>query len=231
MRRFAATPEALVPLVALAVSCAAAAAGAAEPFPSPGLYRVDIVGTDGVNAAGMTVESTTRVQGSNGNTTLTQRATGQAPVTAGVHAGNGPVTTCFKPASDPAAAYAMNQASGCHGNTDRPKTDGNSMTFDLQCPTLTQQIQSRRIDERSWELRVTTQSRGATLATAPMATVAAMGPAIAKMEERLRTGPQDAEAAAIRKQLDALRSGGGAPAAGSIHTVVHRYTKLADTCS
>jgi hypothetical protein len=231
MASFAIASRTLIRRVACSgIACMATMAFAGEPFPPSGLYRVDIVGTTGASAGGMRVESTTQTQGATGDTTVTQQATGQAPVPVGSYKGNAPVTACLKPTTDPAAAYAMQKAGGC--KPDRPKTAGDTMTFDLQCPTLTQQIQSRRIDERTWELRTITRHHAMTLANAPAATVAAMGPVIAKMEERLRAGPPAAEAAAIRQQLDMLRGGAGAPSPGSPgSTIVQKYTKVADTCS
>jgi Protein of unknown function (DUF3617) len=223
-----------VRFVALGCASLAAAAVAGEPFPLPGLYQVEMANNHVARAGEITVESATRVQGSTGNSEMTQRGTGRAPMTVGPFQGKGQMTTCFKPTNDPAAAYAAVKASGCKSN--RTKVDGDTMTFDMTCPTTTQQVHSRRIDERTWELRIDTQSLASNAANAtPAPDAVATNPVsaqlVAKMEEQIRKNPNSADAAVIRQQISALRSGAGSWTPGVSNSSILIYTKTADTCS
>jgi hypothetical protein len=209
---------------------------AGQPFPLPGLYRVDTVSTQSATAGGVTAAQTTAVQGASGDTAATQRVTGHAPVAAGTYAGKAAVTVCVKPSSDAsmaAATMASAMPGGCKPASPQPKIEGDTASFVLQCPTLDQDLQSRRIDNRTWEWRITTRFKNTGAATMPPATAAAMAPVIAQMEDKLRKTPPGPEAEGLRQSLNALRGQNNASAmpSGSANTSVQRYTKLADTCS
>lgn len=207
------------------------AALAGQPFPTPGLYRVDMVGTQSASAGGTTASQQTTVQGATGNTTATQRVTGLPAVAAGTYAGKAPVTVCVKPSSDPTAAMAAQAASGCKLTPPQPRVEGDTARFGLQCPSLEQDLQSRRLDDTTWEWRITTRFKTQGAGTLPPATAAAMAPAIAQIEARLRQQPQGAEADGMRKALAAMQGSGSAAATGQQNTVVQRYTRIAESCS
>jgi hypothetical protein len=188
-----------------------------------------MVGTQSARAGGTTASQQTTVQGATGNTAATQRVTGLPAVAAGTYAGKAPVTVCVKPASDPAAAMAAQAASGCKLTPPQPQIEGDTARFGLQCPSLAQELQSRRLDETTWEWRITTRFKNQGVGAMPPVTAAAMAPAIAQMEARLRQQPQGAEADSMRKALAAMQGSGGA-AQGTQSTVVQRHTRIAESC-
>ena len=204
---------------------------AGQPFPTPGLYRVDMVGTQSASAGSMTASQRTTVQGATGNTAATQQVTGLPAVAAGKQAGKAPITVCVKPSSDPAAAVAAQAASGCKLTPPQPQVEGDTARIKLQCPSLEQDLQSSRLDDTTWEWRITTRLKTQGVGNQPSATAAAMAPAITQMEARLRQQPQGAEADAMRKALAAMHGNGGAAAPGQQSTVVQRHTRIADSCS
>ena len=217
------------------VAAAPACVWAGQPFPPPGLYRVDMVGTQSSSAGGMTAEQTTTVQGATGNTTATQRVTGQPSVAARSHAGQAPLQVCIQPGAAaqaaPAAAMAGLSATACKpmGPT---VIDGDTARFSVQCATLEQDLQSRRIDATTWEWRTTTRMKNPDINSVPPATAAAMAPVIAQMEAQLRSTPPGAEADGLRQSLNAIQGRNAAGASsGTVISAVQRYTRVADRCN
>jgi hypothetical protein len=109
------------------------------------------------------------------------------------------------------------------------------MTFDMRCPTTTQQVRSRRTDQRAWELRIHTQNLTPSTASAmPEAASAAGNPVfaqmVAKMEEQIRKNPDSADASALRQQIKALCSGAGVSPPGVTNSSTLICTKIADDC-
>lgn len=225
------------------------AALAGEPFPLPGHYRLDMETTTTSSAGAMTLERTAKVDGSNGVTTSVSRATGSPPTPPQVYAGQGPVRHCIPAGGDSAAkaASAARRLGASCVQVATPIVDGDSARYTVQCAGMTQEVQTRRLAETTWEIRTTSvaQASGGGAAAMPAATVAAMAPVVARMEERLRSNPPEAEAEAIRQQLQALRGGAGSagnagsasnagsalPTGATRTVIVQRYTKIADTCS
>ena len=90
---------------------------------------------------------------------------------------------CFWPADNRrktfggsgAEAYARQAGSGCR-TVGAPRIDGDSANLSLECPTLSQQIQTRRVNDNSWELRVVTAHKTQGLGAAPAATGPAKEP-------------------------------------------------------
>jgi hypothetical protein len=222
----------------LALLALPAAAIAGEPFPLPGAYRIDMESTSSSGSGPTAIERVSKVDGANGNTTVISRAGGGPPTPPQVFAGQGEVRHCVKAGDGAARAAGAAQRLGASCvNTATPVIDGDSARYTVQCAGMTQQVQTRRLDETTWEIRMTTdQPVAGGGAAMPAATATAMAPVIAQMEERLRSGLPEAEAKAITQQLALLRGGSPAGAGstgmgGAMRTqIVQRYRKVAPTC-
>ncbi len=221
---------ALVTSTALLGLCATAA-HAGQPFPTPGLYRVDIIGTRSASAAGQTTSQSLRTDGASGAATQRQEANGSVIAQRTVP-GSGPVTQCIRPvdAGAPADGYARLAGAGCKP-TRAPTIDGDEAVITIECPTLTQEVRSRRIDENRWEWKVDmmqTPGGGPVVPTVPAANAAVLAPMIEQLEARLRRNPPEAEAAAIRQHLASLRGGGAGRQVRQQATIL--YTRIAERC-
>lgn len=123
---------------------------AADPFPTPGLYRVD---TDAMSAydkgsvriTGSGVDGAGMLEGRSGNKTPDRR----------VIPPSGPVTMCMPPR--PANGGLPLPDSSCKGGP--PITGPNGTTFTAACGFMDLSTVVRRLDGKTWEYRVTSVER------------------------------------------------------------------------
>lgn len=249
-----------VVLAWLAVLCGGAAfAQTPQGYPPPGNYLIDSESTYTLTSGGSTIEHVTRVVGSTGDTTVTQKNSmdGVPPHTQ-THKGTGPNSSCIKPygSGGPPAALTPFLCKPLARSAD-PR----SSSISDECSKSKVDQAWRRIDDRTWERSLTfTASPGGTTSSPQEAMKAAMAMALPNMtpgerakaqsemaalaaqsqaemaqlteiaQVQARTGkPEDA--AMAKKLLQEMRrsSGGGLPA-DLLPRVRERWTRVADTC-
>jgi hypothetical protein len=173
---------------------AAWAATAADVFPPPGLYRVDIVSDTAIRHGGKNTAARHTHDSARGLTTLQgTRADGSA-LTPKVMDG-APGTTCIAPLRPD---RSMAPSAGCTGGPGVAGQD--RMTFDLSCGGLKMTTVVRELDQKTWEYRTRTTDDGSMHAMPGQQDFAGMR---AMLEHTARTGSaqEKAEAAALLAEM------------------------------
>lgn len=249
-----------VVLAWLAALCSGAAfAQTPQGYPPPGNYLIDSESTYTLTSGGSTIEHVTRVVGSSGDTTVTQKNSmdGVPPHTQ-THKGTGPNSSCIKPygSGGPPAALTPFLCKPLARSAD-PR----SSSISDECSKSKVDQAWRRIDDRTWEHSLTfTASPGGTTSSPQEAMKAAMAMALPNMtpgerakaqaemaafaaqsqaemaqlteiaQVQARTGKPEEAAMAQKLLQDMRRSSGGGLPADLLPRVRERWTRVADTC-
>lgn len=213
----------------------------ADPFPPPGLYRID---TDAQIRSQGTVQRITQ-QGTSGRATVNSQAPGRADDIRNAQ-GESPKNFCMGPRS--ANGGLLPPASSCRGA--KLANSANGATYTMQCGFADITTVVRKLNATTWEYRVSTvehQGGGEIPGLPSFAQQKAMFAVTAKngatAEDRAQAqynlshwdeyvAKARAEAAEMAKEDAALGESAGASATlARTSTSIHRLVRIGDTCT
>lgn len=209
----------------------AAASAPADPFPTPGLYRVETDATtkyhDGTGRAA--------ALGATGGAVVEGQGAGRAP-TRRVLPGAAPATICM--AARPVNGGLPLPRSSCRGAP--PVVGPNGTTFTAACGFMDTTTVVRKIDARTWEYKVTSVERLGAENLGGMPDFAVQKRMFEQTARNGSTAEERADAAGVLADWPAYEAearASAAPGAQSSRnteirktTMVTRLTRIAETC-